>query len=323
MGTDEPAPDRPRRRRALTAVHWVALVLAGLVAILSVIAIWTRNQVVDTDRYVRTVAPLATEPPIQDLLVDSLTNAIADPERTAQFAQRLLPPRAEPLATPIAAAAESFVRERLGRFIRSDRFAELWRQVSLTTHDSAVRLITGSDQSKVQVVGDQLVVRLGPLLGPARQAIEQAGLKVPLRELPAGEEPQIVLGDASDLESVRGIVDLLQKLAWLLPALGLILLVVAAVTGPGLRRGILRAGLALAIAMVVLLLALLIGRSFYLDAVTSPRLPEAAARAAFDTLLHYMRVGIWIVLAAAVVIALGAFAAGFIARRRAPEPTAA
>ena len=313
MANDDP----PRRHRALTAVHWVALVLAALLAILSVIAVWTRNQVVDTDRYVRTVAPLATEPPIQDLLVDSLTNAIADPDRTAQFAQRLLPPRAEPLATPIAAGAESFVREQLGRFIRSDTFADLWRDVSRRTHDSAVNLLTGTDDSKVQIVGDQLVVRLGPLLGPARKAVTDAGLKVPLRELSAGEEPQIVLGDASDLESVRGLVDLLQKLAWLLPVLALILLGVGAVCGPTLRRGILRAGLALAAAMLVLGAALLIGRSLYLDAVTSPQLPEDAARAAFDTLLHYMRNGILVLLAIGVVVALGAFLAGRI--RRAPS----
>jgi hypothetical protein len=66
-------------------------VLAGLLALLSVIAIWTRNQVLNTDRYVATVAPLATEPAIQDLIVDRLTATLADPDRTAEFASGLLP----------------------------------------------------------------------------------------------------------------------------------------------------------------------------------------------------------------------------------------
>jgi hypothetical protein len=45
-----------RRRRGRAAFHWVALVLAALLALLSALAIWTRNQVLDTDRYVATVA---------------------------------------------------------------------------------------------------------------------------------------------------------------------------------------------------------------------------------------------------------------------------
>ena len=76
----------------------------------------------------------------------------------------------------------------------------------------------------------------------------------------------------------------------MLPVVLLILLVLA---GPPAEagRGILRAGLALALAMLLIGIALLVGRSLYLDAVTSPELPEAAARVVWDTLLHYMRIG--------------------------------
>jgi hypothetical protein len=201
-----------RRRRGRTAVHWIALVLAALLALLSVVAIWTRNQVINTDRYVATVAPLATEPAIQDLIVDRLTATLADPDRTAEFASGLLPARAEPLSTPIASAVEGFVRTRLGDFVRSERFAELWDELSRRTHASAVALLTGSGEGRIQIAGDRLVVDLGPLLGPAREAVERAGLMVPVA--PAGAAPQLVLGDASGIESARGGVELLQKMAW-------------------------------------------------------------------------------------------------------------
>jgi hypothetical protein len=295
-------------------VHWVALVLAALLALLSVVAVWTRNQVVDTDRYVRTVAPLATEPPIQDLVVEALTTKLADPARAADFARDLLPPRAEPLAAPIAAAVGSFVRDALGDFVRSEEFARLWDAVSRRTHASAVALLTGEDDTRLQIVGDRLVLQLGPLLGPAEAAIKRAGLDAPL--VTQGEEPEIVLADASSVASARGGVDLLQKIAWVLPVLCLLCLVGAVFTAPGRRVGILRAGLALAAGMVVLGLALLIGRSLYLDAVSSPRLPEDAAAAVFDTLLHYLRNGVLLVLAAGLLIALAAWLIG----RRASAP---
>ena len=290
-------------------MHWIALVLAALLAILSVVAIWTRNQVLDTDRYVETVAPLAREPSIQDLLVDRLTGAIAPPERTADFARDLLPPRAQPLATPIASAVEGFVRDKLGEFIRSPRFAERWDQLSRTTHGAAVELLTGAgDQGRLQIAGDRLVVRLGPLLGPAREAIERAGLRPP--EAPPAVEPEIVLGDASGVQSARGIVELLQKIAWVLPVLGLLCLVAAVFTAPDRRRGMLRAGMALVAGMALLAVILGVGRSLYLDAATGADLPEDAAGAAFDTLLRFLRDGVRLVFAVGLVIVVGAVLTG-------------
>lgn len=306
-------------RRGRVAAHWVALVLAALLAVFSVVAIWTRNQVVNTDRYVRTVAPLATEPAIQDLIVESLTTKLADPVRTADFARDLLPRRAQPLATPIAAAVESFVRDKLDAFVRSDEFARLWDEVSRRTHASAVALLTGEGETRVEIVGDRLVLRLGPLLGPAREAVERAGLDAPLST--GGEEPEIVIGDASNLDSARGAVNLLQKLAWVLPVLALLCFAGAVLTAPSKRVGLIRAGLALTIGMVVLGAGLLIGRSLYLDAVTSPRLPEDAAAAAFDTLVHYLRNGLLVVLAVGLLVALAAWFAG--RRRNAPAGEAA
>jgi hypothetical protein len=307
-------------RRGRPALHWIALALTALLAVLSLVAIWTRNQVVDTDRYVRTVAPLATEPAIQDLLVDSLTAKLSDPARATDFARELLPPRAEPLAAPIASAVESFVRDKLEEFVRSDRFAQLWEDVSRRTHDAAVALLTGEDEGRLQIVGDRLVLRLGPLLGPAEAFIREAGLDAPL--VTEGEEPEIVLADASSVDSARGAVNLLQKLAWVLPVLALLCLVGAVLTAPTRRVGVLRAGLALAVGMVVLGLGLLIGRSLYLDAVTGPELPEDAARAAFDTLLHYLRNGLLIVLVAGLLIAAAAWFAGRRGRAPAGEAVA-
>ena len=146
---------------------------------LSVIAIWTRKQVLDTDRYVETVAPLAREPSIQDLLIDRLSAAIAPGDRSAELARDVLPPRAEPLAATIGSAVQGFVRDKIADFVRSPGFAERWDQLSHPTHASAVNLLTGQEEGRLQVVGDRLVVRLGPLLGPAREAVIRAGLRPP------------------------------------------------------------------------------------------------------------------------------------------------
>jgi hypothetical protein len=48
-------------------------VVGCVLAPLSVVAVWTRNQVTNTDRYVATVTPLARDPAIQNAITDQIT----------------------------------------------------------------------------------------------------------------------------------------------------------------------------------------------------------------------------------------------------------
>ena len=305
--------DGAGRRRWRTVAHWLLLTLATLLTLLAAVGIWASNQITDTDRYVRTVAPLAVDPSIQTVVIDRVTTVIADPERTEEAARELLPPRAAPLARPIAAALERFVRERVDRFVRSPEFADLWTGISRRTHASAVRLLTGEDTGedgggRLQVAGDLLVVDLGPLIGPVEAVLERSGLD---RSLLRGSdaEPQIVLGDASGIESAQGAVRLLERLAIVLPLLALLAFAGAIFLAPSRRQGIVRTGLAIAVAMVLLAALLAVGRSLYLDAAESA-VPREPAQAAFDILVAYLRDGMRILLAIGLVVAAGAWIAG-------------
>ena len=317
MSAAEPRASRGRGRRAGQVV---ALVLVGLLAILSVVGIWARNQITKTDRYTRTVAPLATTPSIQDLIVTKVTEAVADPQRTADFAREVLPPRAAPLATPIAGAIEGFVRDRVGDFVRSPRFATLWEDISRRTHASAVQLLTGEGDEgrRLAVAGDLLVVRLGPLLGPVEEVLQRNGLDQNLLRQD-GAEPAIVIADASALENARGAVRLIERLAWILPLLCLVAFAAAIWLAPTRRAGVIRGGLAIAVGMLVLGIGLAVGRGLYLDSVEEALGHDAAADA-FDVLTTYLRRGVRLVALAAVLIAAGAWALGRWRRRAAGSP---
>jgi hypothetical protein len=69
--------DRPvaagGRQRWRTVVATLCIVVACVLAPLSVMAIWTRNQVTNTDRYIATVSPLARDPAIQTAIADQIT----------------------------------------------------------------------------------------------------------------------------------------------------------------------------------------------------------------------------------------------------------
>jgi hypothetical protein len=66
-------PAAPRVRRWRPVVATLLIVVGCVLAPLSVVAVWTRSQVTDTDRYVATVAPLARDPAIQQAIADQVT----------------------------------------------------------------------------------------------------------------------------------------------------------------------------------------------------------------------------------------------------------
>jgi hypothetical protein len=66
-----PAPGGRQRWR--TIVTTLLIVVACVLAPLGVVAVWARNQVTNTDRYVATVAPLAEDPAIQQAITDQIT----------------------------------------------------------------------------------------------------------------------------------------------------------------------------------------------------------------------------------------------------------
>ena len=61
------------RQRWRSIVATLLIVVGCVLAPLSVAAIWTRNQVTNTERYVATVTPLASDPAIQNAIADQIT----------------------------------------------------------------------------------------------------------------------------------------------------------------------------------------------------------------------------------------------------------
>ena len=67
------------RHLGSAGVRWsppCLIVIGCILAPLSVVAVWAKNQVTDTDRYVTTVAPLARDPAIQTAVADKITAEI-------------------------------------------------------------------------------------------------------------------------------------------------------------------------------------------------------------------------------------------------------
>src|SRR5215469_10523816 len=187
---------KERRRRIgwRTPVATVLIVLGCILAPLSVLGIWTANQISDTNRYVATVNPLITDPAIQHALTDKITNRIvaeidvpALASQTAtQLNQRGLPRAAslvQNFSASIASAVQGFVHNGVAKVVTSPAMANVWTQANRAVHQQLVAALSGSGSSAITTSNGQVVLNLQPFIKVAQDDLANRGLEF-LRKLP-------------------------------------------------------------------------------------------------------------------------------------------
>jgi hypothetical protein len=320
-----PRPPRPggrQRWRSIVAV--LLIVLGSVLAPLAGVAVWARNQVTNTDRYVATVAPLASDPAIQQAVTDqitaqvftyidiqALTTQVAD-ALAARVEGRGLPPQAaaalQGLAGPVANGVQGFVRTQVERVVQSQAFEDAWIQANRAAHEALVKALTGEGGGAVTVEGDTVTLNLGPFIQTVKQRLVAQGFT--LAERIPQVDKSFVLFQSQDITRAQRAFSLLNTLGVWLPVIALILIGIGVYVAKDHRRALIGAGLGVAAGMVLLALSLAVFRSIYLDGVPASVLPHDAAAVLYDTIVRFLRAGLRTVLVLALVVAAGAFLSG-------------
>jgi hypothetical protein len=311
----------PGRQRWRTVVATLLIVIACVLAPLSVVAIWTRNQVTNTDRYVATVSPLADDPAIQQAIADQITaqvftyidvRGLTDQVTQALTERGGLRPQVaaqlQALSVPITNGVQSFAREQIGKIVASDAFANAWVQANRTAHAELVKALTGEGGGAVTVENDTVSVNLAAFIQTVKAQLVASGFT--LAERIPEVNASFVLFQSKDVTRVRAGFNLLNTLGVWLPVLAIVLLVLGVYVAKDHRRALVGAAVGVAVSMVVLALALTVFRSIYLDAVPAGVLPHDAAAVLYDTIVRFLRLGLRTILVLALVVAAGAFLTG-------------
>lgn len=296
----------PRWRRILAGV---LIVISCILVPLSGVAIWVRNQLLDTDRYVETVTPLASNPAIVATAAERLTNELFRAVDIEEEIADALPRRARALAAPIAAGTRQLVEQLAVRVLESDQFQEVWVAANRFAHTQVDHALTGGGKV-VSTKDGKVTLNLSAIFETVKQQLHDRGItlfdSVPINALSLRFE----LFDAKSLGRAQSGVDLLRTIAWVLPVLSLVLLGVGLWLSPHRRKTLVRWGIGMAIAVAALAAAVTIGRYFYLDAVVSDSLPRDTAAAVFDILVRFLRQGIRAAIVVGLLVALVAWLSG-------------
>lgn len=294
----------PRWRRALVAI---LVILSVVLLPIAGLTVWVRNLVLDTDKYVDTVAPLASNKDITDTVANRITTRLFAEVNVEQEAKNALPERAQFLASPIATGVETFTREAATRALASDQFETLWRNANERAHNAVVKVLTGEGKN-VSVENGEVVLDLTPIIDQVIQRLDDRGVTVfdSVLQDASKKNLQVELFDASQLEKARSAVHLLDRLRIVLVVLVFVLLGVALGLSGNRRRTLMRWSLGVVVAMAITAALLALARSAFLGAAKN----RDTAAAVFDILTSLLRNGIRTIAVLGLIVAVAAFLSG-------------
>jgi hypothetical protein len=300
-------------------VSALLIVLGCILAPVSVLAVWSANQVSNTSRYVENFAPLIHEPAVQRAVTDKVTTVVTaklDVPGLANAAAAQLNARGNTriaallrtFGPSLAGAVAGFIHSQVARIVASPAVARAWTQVNQTAHAQMVKALSGQGNSAVSVSNGKVVISLGPFIDVVKKDLANRGLTI-VNKLPS-INPTLELFSAKYLVKAQTAYRAINRLKIVLPVLTLILLGAGIYIARRHRRALIGAGLGLAASMLVLAAGLAIGRAIYLNSVPSNVLPADAAAVLYDTLVRFIKEGLRTLLVLGLVVAAAGFFTG-------------
>lgn len=316
------APVESQRGAWLRSTLAAILITLGVIlAPVSVIGAWARTQLVDTDRFVATLGPLAQDPAIQAMVASEVTAAI-----TAQVdvhgmvgdvADGIrglgLPPRTEAalglLEGPAALGIEAMIGDVVSGVVASPRFAGVWTQILQVAHSEAIAVIQDQPGSALDLASDgSLSLRLGVAVDAVRAEMLDRG--VALAEVIPEIDHKLPIVQSDSLGQVRAGYQMLTMVGFWLPWAALALITGGVLAASRRLRALTGAAVGIVVAFGILLLGIAIGRSLFLGEVSPSIVPVDAAWAMYEQLTASIRAAAFSGMILAGLLALGCWGAG-------------
>lgn len=273
-----PEPGRARTRWGLAAAITAALVLT-----LAVPSVWLNRVVMSTDAWVATVAPLASDPAIQDVVARSASDAIIAQLNTQERLESALPTALAPFAPVLASSVDGFVRQQATAIVRSDQFAQLWTELNRRGHTLIVGSLTGERDGAVSIEAGSVQLDVGLVAEQVKQGLVDRGLTF-VSALPTDRlDTTVEVFSSPALAQAQGALAALNSVAFWMPLVGLGLVGIAFGVAQDRRRVALWLGVGIVLAGLVPLQAIYLSQYWVVgQAQQLAQLPGTAAQNAYQ-----------------------------------------
>jgi Short C-terminal domain len=293
---------RPWRRRTIKGL----VVLGTLLAFLSVFAIWTERQALDTGEWVTTSGHLIQNSTIRTAVGEYLVEQLYENVNVEKELEDILPGDVKELAGPAAGGLRQVAGTGAEKVLETGTAQSLWETANRTAHEQLMAVLENKKEA-VSTANGEVKLNLGSLL---TNLAGQIGLAQNLAEKLPPDAGQITILKSNQLKTAQDIVVAIKGLALLLSILTFLVFGLAIyLTREGRWVTVLFSGVGLVVAGLLVLVLRHVAGGVVVDQLVKQQNVKPAAEAAWSIGTSLM------ISIATTVIVVGVFfaAAGWLA----------
>lgn len=200
------------RRRTVKGL----VVLGSVLAFLSVFAIWTERQALDTDDWVETSDKLIQNETIRTAVGDYLVDQLYENVDIKQELKEILPGDTKDLAGPVSGGLRQVAGEGADQVLKTSTAQELWRGANRTAHEELVAVLEDEQREGVTTGEGEVTLDLATLV---TNLANEVGIGEELAEKLPEDAGQVTILRSDELKTAQDIVVGIKGLALLLSLL--------------------------------------------------------------------------------------------------------
>jgi Short C-terminal domain len=199
------------RRRAVKGL----VVLGSILAFLSVFAIWTERQALNTDDWVETSGRLIQNETIRAEVGDYLVDQLYENVDVEAELKEILPGDTKDLAGPAAGGLRQVAGDGAEKVLETSTAQDLWEDANRTTHEQLIAVLEDEGEA-VSTEEGTVSLNLGSLL---TNLADQVGIGADLAEKLPPDAGQIEILRSDELKTAQNIAVAVKGLALVLSIL--------------------------------------------------------------------------------------------------------
>jgi len=201
------------RRRVVRGL----VILGSVLAFLSVFAIWTERQALNTDDWVHTSGRLLKNETIRSTLSNYLVDQLYENVDVSKELEEILPGDTKDLAGPAAGGLRQVAGQGAEKALETSTAQDLWEQANRSTHEQLLAVLENKKEA-VETENGEVKLNLGSLL---TNLAGQIGIGESLAEKLPPDAAQVEILKSDQLKTAQDIAVAVKGLALLLSILTL------------------------------------------------------------------------------------------------------
>jgi len=191
------------------------VILGSVLAFLSVFAIWTERQALNTDDWVDTSGRLIHNETIREAVGDYLVDQLYENVDVRKELEEILPGDTKDLAGPAAGGLRQVAGQGAEKALETSTAQDLWEEANRTTHEQLLAVLENKKEA-IETDEGNVRLNLGSLLTNLAQ---QVGIGEDLAEKLPPDAAQVEILKSDQLKTAQDIAVAIKGLALLLSIL--------------------------------------------------------------------------------------------------------